>query len=108
MTFEMDTLYRFDVSNGSLDSLYDKNSGIFWTFYSFYILICVVAIIGNGLVLLVTYGNRRSGHLKYMHSAIKSLALADMLFGLIGGPCRIYIDYKIGKFVHSNYVFIKC
>ena len=90
-------VWMISVSNTTTHSLYEQNTIQFWAFYTIYMLIGITALVGNALVILVTYGNYNSGNLRYLDSTIKSLALADMLFGLLGVPCRVAIDYKVGR-----------
>ena len=70
---------------------------VFWTYVGFYICIAIVAVIGNTCVLVATYGSRNSGPLRHLDTSIKSLAFTDMLFGLVGVPCRLVIDYDVGE-----------
>lgn len=77
-------------------SIYEENKEIIWLFGGIYILVALVAIIGNGLVLYAAHSNRNLGRLRNFDGAIKSLAIADMLFGLVGIPCRIFGTYYIG------------
>ena len=61
---------------------------------SFYatLLTALVAIVGNGLVLYAAYGKKSLLRVKALRSldiVIKSLAVTDLLVGLIGIPCRI-------------------
>ena len=77
-------------------SIYEENKGVIWLFGGVYILVAAVSIIGNGLVLYSAHRNRNLGRLRYFDGAIKSLAIADMLFGLVGIPCRMFGTYYIG------------
>ena len=78
-------------------SAYDKNIAIFWIASAFCLFVALIAIIGNCLVLFATHGTKNSGQLRYLDNTIKSLAIADMLFGLIGIPLLIFA-YYVGKF----------
>ena len=51
-------------------------------------IITITAVIGNALVLYAAQRNRNNGSLKYFDSVIKSLAVNDLIYGLIGIPCR--------------------
>ena len=77
---------------------YEKYPGIFWAWVVLYSFQSNIAIIGNGLVLIATYGKRYIGNLRYLDNAIRSLAVADMLIGLFGVPCVILIYYYIGEY----------
>ena len=90
-------LLEFLESKNQSEYDYDFRKERFWVHATLYILIGLIAALGNGFVLFVTYGYRNSGRLRYLDNAIKSLALTDMLFGLIGMPCRTVVDYNIGK-----------
>ena len=85
-------------------SIYEENKGVIWLFGAIYIVVALVAIIGNGLVLYAAHSNRNLGRLRNFDGAIKSLAIADMLFGLVGIPCRIFGTYYIGMVdnIHSH------
>ena len=83
---------------------YERQKGSvygFWAYVTLYMIICLIAAIANAFLLFVTYGERNSGRLRYLDNAIKSLAVTDMLFGLIGGPLRVSADYRgFGKLVY--------
>jgi hypothetical protein len=70
---------------------------VFWAYVGFYISIAIIAVIGNTCVLVATYGSRNLGPLRHLDTSIKSLAVTDMLFGLVGVPCRLVVDYEIGE-----------
>ena len=72
---------------------YQRKKGIFGALAAIYVCIGIIAAIGNGSVLYASLCNRNVGRLRYFDTAIKSLALADMLFGLIGVPSRIAAAY---------------
>ena len=76
---------------------YDKNIALFWIDTVFCLCVALAAIIGNVLVLFAAHGNKNSGPLRYLDNGIKSLAITDMLFGLIGIPLIIFC-YYIGMF----------
>ena len=65
--------------------------------YSIYFVLALTAIIGNGFVLYSATKNVNLGPLRYMDDVIKSLAIADMLFGLLGVPSNI-----INSYLHYN------
>ena len=58
------------------------------------LLFALTVIIGNGLVLYTTTKSKCVNHglLRHMHDVIKSLAIADMLYGLLGVPLNL-INY---------------
>ena len=86
-------------SNQSMQELsgYDKNIVIFWVETAFCLCVALFAVIGNGLVLFASHGNKNCGPLRYLDNEIKSLAIADMFFGLIGTPMIIF-SYYLCKF----------
>ena len=92
------------IKNATKESIYEENKGVIWLFGAVYMLVALVAIIGNGLVLFAAHSNRNLGRLRNFDGAIKSLAIADMLFGLVGIPCRIFGTYYIGVFdnIHNR------
>jgi hypothetical protein len=81
---------------GIYQNNYEKYTGLFWAYAVITLFVALIAVTGNGFVLFITYGNRNSGRLRYLDNAIKSLAVADMLIGLIGIPCRIVVYYFRG------------
>ena len=82
--------------NNSITS-YEENIVTFWIIALIYTWIGIVAIVGNGLVLYATYGSRNLSMLRGFDGVIKSLAMADLLVGLVGVPIRIYESYNVGK-----------
>lgn len=81
-----------------LGSDYERYKALFLGTGVVYLCIAVMAVIGNGLVLYAAYGNRNTGRLRHIDGVVKSLAVADMLFGLIGVPCKLTSDYYVGKY----------
>ena len=92
------TLGNSERVTRSPETEYDKYTGWFWTMVAFYVCIAVVTAIGNGLVIYAAYGNRNTGRLRYLDDVIKSLAVADMLFGLIGTPFLL-VSYYMGEYL---------
>ena len=76
-----------------------ENPALFIIWGILYVVIALVAAVGNGLVLYASYGNKNTGRLQYLDSIIKSLALTDMLYGLVGVPCRILNAYLLGWYI---------
>ena len=83
------------------ESLYDQNKTAFWAYAALYLFVGIIAVIGNSLVLVITRANRNSSQLQTLDNAIKSLALADVLFGLMGIPCKLAFDLYAGKSLES-------
>ena len=86
----------FDKSE-SYTPIYEKYGMLFWIWGSIYLCIALVAIIGNGLVLYAALKTRNMGRLRFFDGTIKSLALTDLLIGLIGIPGRITSLYIMGN-----------
>jgi hypothetical protein len=63
-----------------------------------YLGLAFVAVIGNGLVLYIAANNINLGHLQDMDDVIKSLAVADMLYGLLGVPSNLINNYYLSKY----------
>ena len=78
-------------------SIYQGNRLIFWVFATTMICIGLIAVVANGSVLYISTSYKNNGPLKGLDSVIKSLAVADMLFGLIGIPCRLIGAWNIGS-----------
>ena len=65
------------------------------------VLIGMVAIIGNGLVLYAAYRKKNSmkfSVLRDLDIVIKSLAVTDLLIGLVGLPARALARWVEGYF----------
>ena len=64
------------------------------------ICVAIIAVLGNGLVLYATYGNRNNGRLNYLDGVIKSLAVNDLIYGLFGIPWRTW--YRLNEVWHLH------
>ena len=85
--------------NGCVKEMdYEKHETSFYALTVMYLCIALVAVVGNGLVLYVSYGKRNNGPLRILDGGIKSLAVADMLYGLVGMPCRVISNFYLGKY----------
>ena len=92
----------FPVANAtevslSSESTYEKIVIVFWMGVALYLGLGLLALIGNGLVLYTSFGDLNMGPLRHLDNVIKSLAVADMLYGLLGVPCKVVADYYVGK-----------
>ena len=92
----------FPVTNAtgvssSSESTYEKIIIVFWMGVVLYLGLGLLALIGNGLVLYTSFGDLNMGPLRHLDNVIKSLAVADMLYGLLGVPCKVVADYYVGK-----------
>ena len=81
-------------------TLYHKYFALFWGFAAIWSVLALVAIIGNGLVMYASYRHRNQGPLRYFDGVVKSLAFADLLYGLVGMPITV-IKYYMGEFYIS-------
>ena len=79
------------------ETAYEKNKSIFMLSVVVYLCIAFVTTVGNGMVIYAGYGSKNQGPLRYLDDVIRSLAVADMLYGLIGTPMLIE-GYYLGKF----------
>ena len=76
---------------------YQKNISLFWCFSAVCLSIAIVTIIGNGMVLAVAKRKQNLSRLRYFDGIVKSLAVTDLLFGLIGVPLMI-TNYYLGRY----------
>ena len=82
----------------SYTPIYEKYDILFWAWGSIYLSIALVAVIGNILVLYAALKTRNMGRLRFFDGTIMSLAIADLLIGLIGIPGRITSLYIMGNY----------
>ena len=85
------------TNNAEHETAYEKNKSIFILSVVVYLCIAFVTTVGNGMVIYAGYGSKNQGPLRYLDDVIRSLAVADMLYGLIGTPMLIE-GYYLGKF----------
>ena len=69
----------------------------FGAILAFSLVISILAIIGNSLVIYASVSNKNSGPFRFIDGIIRSLAVADLLLGLIGNPF-IVVSYYLGKY----------
>ena len=69
----------------------------FGAILAFSLVISILAIIGNSLVIYASVTNKNSGPFRFIDGIIRSLAVADLLLGLIGNPF-IVVSYYLGKY----------
>ena len=77
-------------------TVYEDTFVMFWGLVTLYICLAVVTVIGNSLVIYAAHVHKDNDISKSLALAIKSLAVADMLYGLLGAPFQIY-GYYLGK-----------
>ena len=80
----------------AVKTVYEDTFVMFWGLVTLYICLAVVTVIGNSLVIYAAHVHRNNDISKSLALAIKSLAVADMLYGLLGAPFQIY-GYYLGK-----------
>ena len=85
-------------------SIFENDNLLWWGLSIIYLCIALVAVVGNGLVVYVSFNNRNHGALKHLDCVIQSLAVTDLLFGLIGMPCRIYTSTIATRGLYINNV----
>ena len=101
-SMELTSLMKISFIKNSTDfpfeaeSTYEKIVVVFWMGVVLYLGLGLLAIVGNGLVLYTSLGDMNMGPLRHLDNVIKSLAVADMLYGLIGVPCKVVADYYVG------------
>ena len=83
------------------EGVYEENKLAFWGVSVLLMCTALIAILGNAMVLYVTYFNRNNGPLENLDIVIKSLALADMLLGLFGIPSRLLTTQYEGMYMEK-------
>ena len=97
---------KFNSTEISIPSTYQGNKLVFSVFAIMLSCIGLIAAAANSMVLYIVSLNRNQGPLKSLDNVIKSLLIADMLFGLIGIPCRLTSFYYVGKITNVySYVY---
>ena len=81
---------------------YEKNKFLFWCFASVCLCVALVTITGNGIVIVVSGKKRNMARLKHFDGIVKSLAVTDFLFGVIGVPL-IVVNYYLGTYMVHFY-----
>jgi hypothetical protein len=99
------TAIAINMSNNANNTL-QIHVGQFVAFTTIYVFIGLIALIGNSLVLYAAWRTKNLGTLRYFDSAIKSLAVADMLFGLIAIPLRMVYIGKRFNILNTTYITI--
>ena len=96
----LDLLHKYIKERVCTQELLTNNSvptGEFGAILAFSIVISILAIIGNSLVIYASVSNKNSGPFRFIDGIIRSLAVADLLLGLIGNPF-IVVSYYLGKY----------
>ena len=92
------TSYKLESPDQEQGMAYEEIKIEFWVSAVIFLCIGLVAIFGNGMVLYITHFHRNNGPLENLDLIIKSLAVADMLLGLIGIPSRITASRFEGRY----------
>ena len=95
-TMENLSLVHSNTTYTAVKTVYEDTFVMFWGLVTFYICLAVVTVIGNSLVIYAAHVHRDNDISKSLALAIKSLAVADMLFGFVGIP-MVIIGYYYGK-----------
>ena len=80
----------------SAGACYENNVAMFWVFVGFSVITSSIAILGNSLVIYAGRQTSNRGRLRYLDGAVKSLAMTDLLYGLIGTPFN-YVNHYLGR-----------
>ena len=80
----------------SAGACYENIVVMFWVFVTFSIIMSSMAILGNSLVIYAGQQKGNRGRLRYLDSVVKSLAMTDLLHGLIGTPLN-YVNHYLGR-----------
>ena len=81
--------------NSTVLTSYEKNEYLFWCFAFVCLNIAIVTIIGNGIVVIVSHRSRNTQRLRHLDGVVKSLAVTDFTFGVLGTPL-IALNYYLG------------
>ena len=79
---------------------YEKNKSLFWLFATICLCIAIVTIIGNVMVIVASKQKNNFTRLRYFDGVVKSLAVTDFLFGLMGVPLMV-INYYLGSYIFN-------
>ena len=85
----------------------------FWLMIATITLICIVGILGNGLVIYVAYQKLKPGALRHLNKVVRNLAITDFLFNILAAPgIMMYwiISWMSGKTYlnsHKNIYYIE-
>ena len=66
---------------------------LFWVTVAISAILSMINIIGNGMVIFVSCRKKKTAALKNLNSAVRSLAIADLLFGIVAMPIIILYSY---------------
>ena len=92
------TVAPFGSDMEIIGKVYEENKLLFWVVAVIFLFIGLIAVVGNGIVLYVSRYSRNTGPLENLDIVIKSLAIADALYGLVGIPCRMFASMNEGMY----------
>ena len=72
------------------------NEILFWAVSIVCILVVLFGVIANILVIYFAHQEPWTGTLRYLNKAVKHLAIADLLYGVLGIPLTLSY-WKMGK-----------
>ena len=73
----------------AIDCLGHRDSALFWVTSIISVILAVIGVVGNGTVIRLAHQKQNIGPMMCLNRAIKSLAITDLLIGLIGVPLII-------------------
>ena len=91
------TNHTNSINDRQQPSSYEKNKILFWCFATVCVIITIITIIGNGIVVIASHQTRNNNRLRHLDGVVKSLAVTDFLFGLLGAPL-VALNYYLGKY----------
>lgn len=91
---EMDNGTTFNCTDHtSIPILHPIKAPLFWVSVAVSVILAILSIIGNGIVIYVAGRKKNTGTLRYLNNAVRSLAVTDLVIGLIGIPLMIVYYY---------------
>ena len=76
---------------------------LFWVTVAISAILSVITIIGNVMVIFVGCRRKKTAALKNLNNAVRSLAIADLLFGIVGMPVIILDSYWGEAVIYVGY-----
>ncbi len=76
---------------------------LFWITVAISAILSIINIIGNGMVIFVSCRKKKTAALNNLNNAVRSLAIADLLFGIVVMPVIILDSYWGESVLHFVY-----
>ena len=76
----------------------------FWLMIATITIICVVGMLGNGLVIYVANKNPKAGALRHLNKVVRNLAVTDFLQNVLGAPSIMtywIVCWTSGRILHQ-------